>query len=77
MPVRKSLLRAARFRTMRVQREFARQLPYVVFEPASHKSTEIMPFYDAAIESSLLGLQTPQAALDEAHRRISQVMARR
>lgn len=76
IPVRASLLRHPRFRAMRVQREFARELPYVVFEPASHKSTEIMPFYDAAIEASLLGIQTPRQALDEAHRRISQVMAR-
>lgn len=76
IPVRSSLLKHPRFLAMRVQREFARELPYVVFEPASHKSTEIMPFYDAAIEASLLGLQTPRQALDEAHRRISQVMAR-
>ncbi len=76
IPIRKSLLKHPRFLAMRVQRAFARELPYVVFEPASHKSTEIMPFYDAAIESSLLGLQTPQEALNEAHRRIGQVMAR-
>jgi multiple sugar transport system substrate-binding protein len=76
LPVRRSLLNHPRFRAMRVQKEFARQLPYVVFEPASHKSTEIMPFYDAAIESALLGIQTPEAALAEADRRIGQVMAR-
>jgi multiple sugar transport system substrate-binding protein len=76
IPIRRSLLKHPRFQAMRVQREFARELPYVVFEPASHKSTEIMPFYDAAIESSLLGIQSPADALAEAHRRISQVMAR-
>lgn len=76
IPVRRSLLNHPRFRAMRVQREFARELPYVVFEPASHKSTEIMPFYDAAIEAALLGIQTPKAALEEADRRIGQVMAR-
>ena len=76
IPIRKSLIEHPRFQAMRVQREFARELPYVVFEPASHKSTEIMPFYDAAIESSLLGIQSPAQALDEAHRRIGQVMAR-
>lgn len=76
IPVRQSLLRHPRFRAMRVQREFAKELPYVVFEPASHKATEITPFYDAAVESSLLGLQSPQEALGEAHRRISQVMER-
>jgi multiple sugar transport system substrate-binding protein len=76
IPARVSLLRHPRFQAMRVQREFAKELPYVVYEPASHKATEITPFYDAAIESSLLSIQTPKAALDEAHRRISQVMAR-
>ncbi len=76
VPIRKSLLEHPRFKAMRVQSAFARELPYIVFEPASHKSTEIMPFYDAAIESSLLGIQSPQSALDEAHRRIEQVMAR-
>jgi multiple sugar transport system substrate-binding protein len=77
VPVRRSLMASPRFRAMRVQSAFARQLPYVVFEPASHKSTEIMPFYDAAIESALLGLQSPPEALAEADRRITQVMSRR
>ncbi len=76
IPVRRSLLTHPRFRAMRVQREFARELPYVVFEPASHKSTEITPFIDAAVESALLGIQSPRTALDEADRRIRQVMAR-
>jgi len=76
VPVRRSLLRQPRFRRMRVQYAFAKQLPYVVFEPASHKSTEIMPFYDAAIEAALLGIKTPQDALNEAARRIQQVLDR-
>ena len=76
VPVRKSILQQPRFRQMRVQYAFAQQLPYVVFEPASHKSTEIMPFYDAAIEAALLGIKTPQDALDEARRRIQQVLDR-
>lgn len=76
IPVRASLLKHPRFQAMPVQREFAKELPYVVFEPASHKSTEIMPFYDAAVEAALLSIKTPREALDEAHRRISQVMAR-
>jgi len=76
VPVRRSLLNEPRFRRMRVQHAFAKQLPYVVFEPASHKSTEIMPFYDAAIEAALLGIRTPQDALNEAARRIQQVLDR-
>lgn len=76
VPVRRTLLKQPRFRQMRVQYEFAKQLPYVVFEPASHKSTEIMPFYDAAIEAALLGIKTPQGALNEAARRIQQVLDR-
>jgi len=76
IPVRRSLLNQPRFRQMRVQYAFAQQLPYVVFEPASHKSTEIMPFYDAAIEAALLGIKSPQDALNEAARRIQQVLDR-
>ncbi len=76
IPVRRSLLNQSRFRRMRVQYAFAKQLPYVVFEPASHKSTEIMPFYDAAIEAALLGIKSPQDALNEAARRIQQVLDR-
>jgi multiple sugar transport system substrate-binding protein len=76
IPVRRSLLNQPRFRQMRVQYAFAKQLPYVVFEPASHKSTEIMPFYDAAIEAALLGIKSPQDALNEAARRIQQVLDR-
>jgi len=76
IPVRRSLLSQPRFRRMRVQYAFAQQLPYVVFEPASHKATEIMPFYDAAIEAALLGIKSPQDALNEAARRIQQVLDR-
>ncbi|MGQ9486911.1 MAG: ABC transporter substrate-binding protein [Armatimonadota bacterium] len=76
VPVRKSILEQPRFRQMPVQYAFAQQLPYVVFEPASHKSTEIMPFYDAAIEAALLGIKSPQDALNEAKRRVQQVLDR-
>lgn len=76
IPVRRSLLQHPRLRQMQVQYAFAQQLPYVVFEPASHKSTEIMPFYDAAIEAALLGIKSPQDALNEAARRIQQVLDR-
>ena len=76
IPVRRSLLNQPRFRQMQVQYAFAKQLSYVVFEPASHKSTEIMPFYDAAIEAALLGIKSPQDALNEAARRIQQVLDR-
>lgn len=76
VPVRRSLLRTARFRRMTVQYQFSRQLPYVVFEPPSPKSNEITPFVDAAIQAVLLGIQSPRAAAADASRRINQVLER-
>ncbi len=76
IPARISLLNSARFRSMPVQSAFARQLSYVRYEPPSARATEIAPFIDDAIESALLGIQTPKEALDEAASRINRVLSR-
>lgn len=76
IPARVSLLNTDRFRAMRVQSQFAKQLPYVRYEPPSTKATEITPFIDDAIEASLLGLEPPKQALDEAASRIDRVLSR-
>ncbi|MCC6729532.1 MAG: ABC transporter substrate-binding protein [Chthonomonadales bacterium] len=76
VPVRRSLLRTARFRRMTVQYQFSHQLPYVVFEPPSPKSNEVTPFVDSAIQAVLLGIQSPRAAAADASRRINQVLER-
>jgi multiple sugar transport system substrate-binding protein len=76
IPARLSLLNTARFNAMRIQSAFAKQLPYVRYEPPSTKATEITPFIDDAIEASLLGLEPPKQALDEAASRIDRVLSR-
>jgi multiple sugar transport system substrate-binding protein len=76
IPARISLIQTDRFRAMRVQSAFAKQLPYVRYEPPSTKSTEITPFIDDAIEASLLGILTPREALDEAAKRIDRALSR-
>lgn len=76
VPVRRSLLDTPRFRSMTVQAQFARQLPYVRYEPPTTHATEMIPFLDAAIEASLLGLEPPAQALHEAAGRIDRALAR-
>ncbi len=76
VPVRRSLQDTARFRTMQVQSEFAKQLPYICYDAPSPKATEIGPFVSAAVEAALLGIQSPRAAMEDAAARINRALAR-
>jgi multiple sugar transport system substrate-binding protein len=76
VPARKSRLYTERFRSMRVQSAFARQLPYVRYEPPSTRMTELSPFITAAIEAAMLGLKSPESAMSEASARMNRVLAR-
>ena len=76
VPARKSLLATERFRGMRVQSAFARQLPYVKYEPPSPRASEVSPFVTAGIEAAMLGLKSPEAAMNEAAARIDRALAR-
>jgi multiple sugar transport system substrate-binding protein len=76
IPTRRDVLRSREFAALPVQWQFARQLPYVVYEPSTPKLNAIFPFVDPAIEATLLNLQTPQAAMRDASRRIRQVLQR-
>jgi multiple sugar transport system substrate-binding protein len=75
-PVRRSLQETDRFRKMEVQAQFARQLPYVRYDPPSPRYSEVGPFITAAVEAGLLGMQPAQRALDEAAGRINRVLSR-
>ena len=57
------------FQALPVQAQFARQLPYVHYEPLTPRANALMPFVDPAIEAVLLDLQTPEEAMRDAGRR--------
>jgi multiple sugar transport system substrate-binding protein len=77
VPVRKSILRSPEFRKLDVQYQFSRELPYVVYEPASVFYNQVAPFGDAAIEAVLCRIKPTKTALDEASGRIDRVLARK
>lgn len=76
VPVRKSILGSDDFKRLRVQREFSKQLPYVCYMPASTSLDQVLPFADAAVEAGLCGIKPAKQALDEANRRIDEVLTR-
>jgi len=76
VPARSALLRSPEFRAMTVQSQFARQLPYIRYEPLVPKLNGLMQHVDPCVEAVLLGLQTPEDAASDACRRIDQVLRR-
>jgi multiple sugar transport system substrate-binding protein len=76
VPARLAVVRTPEFQALPVQAQYARQLPYVRYEPLSPKLNALFPFFDPAIEAVLLNLQTPEAAMRDANRRINQVLQR-
>lgn len=76
VPVRKSVLARPEFRRLRVQYEFSKELPYVVYMPPSTAMNQILPFADAAVEAVLQGIRSPEEALAEAARRMNAVLER-
>lgn len=76
IPARLSVLRSPEFAALTVQSQFARELPYVQYEPLVPKLNAIYPFVDPAIEAVLLDLQSPEQAMHDACRRIHQVLTR-
>jgi multiple sugar transport system substrate-binding protein len=76
VPARSAVRRSAAFQALPVQSQFARELPYVHYEPLIPKDNSIFQFVDPAIEAVLLDLQTPQQAMSDARRRVDQLLAR-
>ena len=73
VPARRDVVASTGFKDLSVQSAFARQLPVVEYEPFSPRMNALFPFVDPAIEAALLGLQTPEAAMKDAARRINPV----
>ncbi|HZZ41535.1 MAG TPA: ABC transporter substrate-binding protein [Tepidisphaeraceae bacterium] len=76
VPVRRSLRNSDRFRAMYAQSEFAKQIPYVRYFPATPFVFEFLAEYDTAVELALRGSATPQDALTHAAGRIDAVIDR-
>ncbi|MBV9850047.1 MAG: ABC transporter substrate-binding protein [Armatimonadetes bacterium] len=75
-PARANLVNTPAFQALTVQAQFARQIPYICYEPATPQYTGLTAFTDPAIEAVLLDLQTPEDATGEADRRINQLLNR-
>lgn len=76
VPARLDVQRSPQFAALKVQSQFAKQLAVVQYETLSPRANALFPFVDPAIESVLLDLQTPEAALHDSQRRIEQVLKR-
>jgi len=77
VPVRKSLRDTKRFRQMRVQYEFAKQIPYVRYVPRIPFVFEFFSEYETAVEKALRGSLPPREALDIATENINGIIQRR
>ncbi|NOY80110.1 MAG: ABC transporter substrate-binding protein [Kiritimatiellaeota bacterium] len=76
IPVRRSLRNTARFRSMRVQAQFARQLPNIRYGPAVPFIFEFYSEFDTAVDKALRGTASPAQALREAAERIDRIIER-
>jgi multiple sugar transport system substrate-binding protein len=76
VPVRKSILSSPEFAEFKEQSIFARQIPYVVYFPRIPFTAEFVSNFDAALERSLRGAQSPKEALTWANGEINKAIAR-
>jgi multiple sugar transport system substrate-binding protein len=76
IPVRKSLRASVRFQQMTAQREFAKEIPYAAYMPATPYILEYMAEYELAIERALHGTMSAEQALNIAARNIEKIMQR-
>lgn len=76
VPTRLSVLRSPAFQELTVPAQFGKQLAYVHYEPLTPKTNALTQFVGPAIEAVLLDLETPEKAMQDASRRIDQVLKR-
>lgn len=76
VPARRDVERSAAFQALPVQSQFAKELDYVIYEPQIPKANSLNQFVDPAIGDTLDELQTPEAAMRDADRRIDQLLRR-
>jgi multiple sugar transport system substrate-binding protein len=74
VPVRRSLRDSERFQRMRPQAEFARQIPYMHYEPAVPFTLEFRTEFDVALEQAIRGTLSPREALAQATERINRII---
>ena len=74
--MRKNLRNSDRFRSMTAQGQFARQIPYVQYLPATPFVFEYLREYDYAIELALRGTLGPEQALRDADRKVAAIAER-
>lgn len=77
VPVRRSLLESDRFRSMPIQYEFSKQLPYIRYMPHIPFVFEFQIEFDLAVEKALRGTLDPATALKQAKQRIDLIIQRR
>ena len=76
VPVRKSLRATARFAAMKVQSQFAKEIPYSVYLPRLPYIFEFQTEFNNAIEKALRASATPREALDKAAENINVIIRR-
>ena len=76
IPVRKSLRDTARFKNMKAQYEFSKQIPHAAYYPQSPFVNEYFAEFDPAVERILRRSQTPQQSFAFAAKRIRDVLER-
>lgn len=76
VPARLAIERSPQFQAQPVQAQFAKQLGYVIYDPQVPKANALNQFVDPAIDAALSRLQTPEAAMRDADRRIDQLLNR-
>lgn len=76
IPVRKSLRNTERFRKMEIQREFAKQIPYVQYVPRVPFIFEFLTEFDTAVEKALRGSASPDEALKVATDNVNTIIRR-
>lgn len=76
VPARVEVVNSPEFADLPVPAAFAKQLPYLKYEPLSPQINALFQFVDPAIEAVLLNLETPEKAMRDATRRINQVLER-
>jgi multiple sugar transport system substrate-binding protein len=76
VPVRPSLRATERFKAMAIQAAFARQIPYIRFQPAVPFNFEYLTEYDFAVERALRATVPPRQALDEAAAKVDAIVQR-
>jgi len=76
VPVRRSLRDSARFRSMEVQSQFARQIANVFYLPRLPFIFEFQTEFNSAVEKALRGSSSPQEALDLAAANLNKIIDR-